>query len=343
MSGRLLSVLSVLALTACSVTQPVVKIGLVAPFEGRYREVGYDAIYAVRLAVRERNAAGGLNGYRVEVVSLDDSSDPAAAADQARKLALDPAVLGVIGHWRDATTLAAAPVYAQAGLPLIAAGVGAPLPTAPCPLPPAPCSPVFRLYPTNAAIEMAATHYVTATLGLDRLLFVRGEADLAQVRQATRPEAAFLDLDPVSAADAVAALAKRGGPVTWLGGAALADRQYAAIAGPAAEGTVVVLGAPLPADLAAPGDFVARYRALANAEPGWRAPLAYDAANLLFDAIARAAAKGPPSRSGVAEALRTIRHQGLTGSISFDDEGNRREARLYLYRIESGHLVLVGY
>jgi len=338
--GRLLSALIALALTACSVTQPVVKIGLVAPFEGRYRGVGYDAIYAVRLAVREHNAAGGLNGYRVEVVSLDDGGDPAAAADQARKLALDPAVLGVIGHWRDDTTLAAAPVYAQAGLPLIAAGVGAPLPSAPCPT--ARCSLAFRLYPTNAAIEMAATHYVTATLGLDRLLFVRGEADLTQVQQVTQPEAAFLDLDPVSAADAVVALAKQREPVTWLGGAALADRQYAAIAGTAAEGTYIVLGAPLPADLTAPGDFVARYRALANAEPGWRAPLAYDAANLLFDAIAQAAAQGPPSRSGVAEALRTIRHQGLTGSISFDDEGNWREAHLYLYRIESGHLVLVG-
>jgi len=47
----------VIFLTACSAsTQPVVKIGLVAPFEGRYRPIGYEAIYAARLAIREINA-----------------------------------------------------------------------------------------------------------------------------------------------------------------------------------------------------------------------------------------------------------------------------------------------
>src|SRR5919108_607445 len=72
-------------LTACvPVTRPVVKIGLVAPFEGRYREVGYEVIYAVRLAVREANAGGGVAGYSVELTALDDGGDSALAAHQAR-------------------------------------------------------------------------------------------------------------------------------------------------------------------------------------------------------------------------------------------------------------------
>ena len=40
--------------------QPTVKIGLSAPFEGLYRDLGYEVLPAVRLAVRERNAAGGV-------------------------------------------------------------------------------------------------------------------------------------------------------------------------------------------------------------------------------------------------------------------------------------------
>jgi len=51
---------------------PTVKLGMVAPFEGLYRAVGYDALYAVKLAVREANAAGGVGGYRLEMVALDD-------------------------------------------------------------------------------------------------------------------------------------------------------------------------------------------------------------------------------------------------------------------------------
>jgi ABC-type branched-subunit amino acid transport system substrate-binding protein len=52
--------LLLLFLTNCTSVAPVVKVGLVGPFEGRHREIGYDAIYSARLAVREINQAGGI-------------------------------------------------------------------------------------------------------------------------------------------------------------------------------------------------------------------------------------------------------------------------------------------
>jgi branched-chain amino acid transport system substrate-binding protein len=197
----------------------------------------------------------------------------------------------------------------------------------------------FRLYPSNRSIEEAALRYATSSLGLEQPVLVRSEADLNQIRN-TEPQAVFLDMELVPAADAVARLARQGIHATWIGDARLADPQYAAIAGSAAQGTVIALGAPLPTDLSQSGDFAARYQAVASAAPGWRAPLAYDAANLLFDAIGQAAAHGSPSRSAVAEALRHIRHEGLIGPISFDAQGNWREAQVYVYRLENGRLVL---
>ncbi len=109
-------------LDACSIgsTAPVVKIGLVAPFEGRYRAIGYEAIYAARLAIREINAGGGVNGARVELLALDDGGDPASAIEQARKLAVDPQVIAVIAHYRAAATDAALDIYCAEGLPLLA-------------------------------------------------------------------------------------------------------------------------------------------------------------------------------------------------------------------------------
>jgi ABC-type branched-subunit amino acid transport system substrate-binding protein len=108
--------------TGCAVTQPTLKIGLVAPFEGRYRAIGYDVIYAARLAVREINAAGGLAGYWIELVSLDDSGDAQLAEQQVAKLAVDSEVMAVIGHWLPPTTQASLDGYAQAGLALVATG-----------------------------------------------------------------------------------------------------------------------------------------------------------------------------------------------------------------------------
>lgn len=111
-----------LLLSSCSPVRPVVKIALVAPFEGRYRNVGYEVIYAVRLAVREANARGGVAGYSVELLALDDSGDPTMAAEQARKAAADPQVLGAMGHWLGGDTETAAPIYDAEGIPFLATG-----------------------------------------------------------------------------------------------------------------------------------------------------------------------------------------------------------------------------
>jgi hypothetical protein len=112
---------TVLFLSACASVDPVLKVGLVGPFEGQNRAIGYDVIYSARLAVREINAAGGIGGYRLALVALDDSGDPELAAQAARSLALDPQVVAVIGHWGEETTAVAAPIYAAAGLPFLPA------------------------------------------------------------------------------------------------------------------------------------------------------------------------------------------------------------------------------
>ncbi len=111
-----------LLLTACSSPPPVIKIGLVAPFEGRNRPIGYDVIYSARLAVREINEAGGVEGTFLALVALDDGGDVELAQATAQSLVLDPAVVAVMGHWLPETTAAAAPIYATASLPLFVPG-----------------------------------------------------------------------------------------------------------------------------------------------------------------------------------------------------------------------------
>lgn len=123
-------------LTACNSVDPVIKIGLVAPFEGENRAIGYDAIYSARLAVREINAAGGIGGHRVALVALDDSSDTELAQETAKSLVVDSHVVAVIGHWLPETTAVSIPIYEQADMPLITTGERPFLPTSPSSLPP---------------------------------------------------------------------------------------------------------------------------------------------------------------------------------------------------------------
>jgi len=97
-------------------TPPVIKIGLIAPFEEQYRDDGYAALAAVRRAVQERNAAGGVAGYQVALVALNDNSRPDEARQRAANLAVDRDVLGVIGPLHGDTVAAAGPVLAAQGL-----------------------------------------------------------------------------------------------------------------------------------------------------------------------------------------------------------------------------------
>ncbi|MCB8944926.1 MAG: ABC transporter substrate-binding protein [Ardenticatenaceae bacterium] len=161
-------ILLILLLTACTHVPPVVKIGLVAPFEGRYREIGYDVIYSARLAVREINQAGGISGYRVALVALDDGGNVELAQATAESLTLDPAVVVVMGHWLTATTAVAAPIYAEAGISFIAMNQPPFLPHNPAQLPAA-----FRTaYEAVTPFDEVASDYAGVTYDALQLVWL---------------------------------------------------------------------------------------------------------------------------------------------------------------------------
>lgn len=66
------------------------RVALLGPFEGRYQEVGYNALYAARLAATDASLT------QVELIVIDDGGTPESAADRARALARDPLVKAVL-------------------------------------------------------------------------------------------------------------------------------------------------------------------------------------------------------------------------------------------------------
>ncbi|HEY84263.1 MAG TPA: ABC transporter substrate-binding protein [Chloroflexi bacterium] len=109
-------------LTACAFpgsTKPVIKIGMIAPFDGLLRHQGYQRLYGVKLALQEVNLSGGVAGYKTELVALNDFADEDETILQAQELVLDSDVRGIIGQW-DATLFnAAAPIYSAAQLAVV--------------------------------------------------------------------------------------------------------------------------------------------------------------------------------------------------------------------------------
>jgi ABC-type branched-subunit amino acid transport system substrate-binding protein len=292
---------ALLATAGCvPVTRPVVKIGLVAPFEGRYRDVGYEVIYAVRLAVREANTAGGVAGYTIELTALDDGGDPSQAAEQALKMAADPAILGVIGHWLDRTTYSAGPVYAAEGLPVLATTLTA--------LPPG----TFRLWLTPNAIESAAAGGALCPLPCDNL----EDLDWLKKVRAEQPTALVF------------------GPPLWE------QTQFVDLAGPLAEGARFAAAAPYPAESSDRTFAERYRGISNGVEPGPNAVLAYDAANVLFAALRESVDHGEtPSRKAMGAALATVHYDGLSGPIRFAADGNWADAKAWVYEWRGGKVL----
>ncbi len=89
---RLLSVMAALLLSGCAVytTPDVTRIALLAPFEGRYREVGYQALYAARMAIADTGRTD------LELLAVDDGGSTQTAVDRATALNNDPLVAAVM-------------------------------------------------------------------------------------------------------------------------------------------------------------------------------------------------------------------------------------------------------
>jgi hypothetical protein len=85
-------------LSSCAVvqTQTRTRIALFAPFEGRYREVGYNALYAARLALAD------LGEIPVDLLPVDDGGTQAVS--HAAALAQDPLVMAAIVLGYDGTS-----------------------------------------------------------------------------------------------------------------------------------------------------------------------------------------------------------------------------------------------
>jgi hypothetical protein len=115
-SGKTLALFCLLLCAACDGARPpaLTRIALLAPFEGRYREVGYNALYAARLAFQDGD------GSHIELLAVDDGGDSAHAVDRARALASDPLVKVVVALGYATTDPATQRTYGH--LPVLVVG-----------------------------------------------------------------------------------------------------------------------------------------------------------------------------------------------------------------------------
>jgi ABC-type branched-subunit amino acid transport system substrate-binding protein len=63
-----------------------IKIGVVTPLSGTYTPIGEQVKMGLDLAAKEINAAGGINGRKIDLIYEDEEANPAVATQKAEKL-----------------------------------------------------------------------------------------------------------------------------------------------------------------------------------------------------------------------------------------------------------------
>ncbi|MCZ7564039.1 MAG: ABC transporter substrate-binding protein [Burkholderiales bacterium] len=101
-------------------------LGFLAAETGPFVSLSRPNEIAVRMAIEDVNAAGGVNGKPVRYIAFDTAGQPGQTVVGLRKLAEDDRVLAIIGPFSSGQVQVAAPAAERAGVVIMAMASSAP-------------------------------------------------------------------------------------------------------------------------------------------------------------------------------------------------------------------------
>lgn len=347
-----------------------IRIGHSVPLSGEEKVHGMAADHAVELAVRQANERGDLP-FQIELVSLDDACTSEGGEAVARELSTDPAVLGIVGPFNSMPAQAAAPIYHQARLGHICPAASNPNLTR------QGWDTFFRVVASDEVQGREAARCAVRCVGARRIAVLhdhsafgqplaeifadearkhgaeivlfegiqRGQRrfpDTVQRVRAADPDLIYFGLIEAEGSAMAHELRAGGVLAPYLGADGLKPSRY--LETPEVE----VVG---PYYTSACAD-VRRYPSAADfrrtyaryfpdfADYTIYTAEAYDAANILIEALRRA---GASDREAVREQVaRTRDYPGASGPITFSATGDRLNSTIDFYVVLSGELVFLG-
>jgi branched-chain amino acid transport system substrate-binding protein len=364
--------LAALALAGCT-QQPKgeVTVYVAAPLTGFQANGGQTVLGGARLAAAKLNQQGGLLGYTVKIVPVDDESDSEVAVEVAGQISeavgRGEPVLGVIGHYNSGQTLAAMEIYQDLSIIVVT-------PTASeTSISQRGYSNFFRVNANDAVQARVAAGFLVNTLGARRIAVLHNDteygvglareinaalaslgAEVVVTRQVTEgqerydaevsavqganPDAIFYAGYEIEAPYLRAALVQAGvtQPMLASDGAFLSATIDEA--GGAAEGLYVSAFAPSPASVA-DSQWIKEYQAVDFRNPDTYSINGYSALMLLAEGVKKA---NSLDAEQIAAALHGSTVSSLLGQLSFDNQGDLTDPTVYIFQVKDNAFVQVS-
>jgi len=347
--------------------QTVVKIGHVAPLTGSIAHLGKDNEFGGRLAIEELNAKRlkiGGKEVKFELLGEDDAADPKQGTAAAQKL-VDSNVVGVVGHLNSGTSIPAARIYSNAGIPQISPSSTAPSYTK------QGFKTTFRVVANDGQLGGTLGKYAVNELKAksiaiidDRTAYGQGVADefekavkaaggkvvgreftndkasdfsaILTKLKGVKPDVVFYGGMDAVAGPMMRQMKQLGIDSKFMGGDGICTGEMAKLAGDAiGEGKVICAeaGGVAPDKAAGLEEFKKRFKAKFGIDVQLYAPYVYDAVNTMVAAMQKADSTDPKK---FLPELATISYDGITGPIAFDQYGDMKDASLTLFTFKGG-------
>jgi branched-chain amino acid transport system substrate-binding protein len=334
------------------------------PMTGNSAQFGKYKVQGIQLALDEANAAGGISGSMLKLTVEDDQGNPKEAAVVAQRIISDDKVAAVIGHWNSSCTLAAGPIYDQAGIPAITDAINRKISGS--------SKWMFRISQTDLSESAQLADYMVDKLGGKRIAvlysnndygkglsdavsehlkkrnmevvasdaFLEGSNDFTpqiSAVQAANPDVLFIGGYYREGALILQQARRMGFNVPVVGTDGFTTDELIKLGGESVEGVIFPGFFFADARFAGSEKFVAAYKAKYNEEPESYAALAYDSANMI---IAGLKAGGGTPREAVQKHLDSLEgFQGVSGKHTFD-EAHDTQVPLIMLAVKDGKIVL---
>ena len=323
-----------------------VKIGFNVPLTGFAAADGKSALNGAKLAVKQANQAGGINGKMIKLVVYDDQASPKQAVPISNKLIEKDKVVAAISGSYSGATRAAAGVFQSAEIPYISAYAVHPEITK-------AGNYVFRTSFMGEVQGRAGAKLIGATLQRKRVVLITlkndfgkslaagfkeaaGQFNLQIVNEyeysikdrqfgpivakvkADAPEAIYATGYFFTAGPLVSQLRAAGITVPVIGQEGYDSEQFIKIAGKASEGTIITTSLDRDSNSSETRSFISEFEAMAGHKVDMVAASGHTAMKVLVAAMKKA---GTTSPSAIRNAIAQTNLVASTGSISFNDLG----------------------
>jgi branched-chain amino acid transport system substrate-binding protein len=349
-----------------------IKVGGGFALTGDESALDLPAANGAKLAVKEINAAGGVNGRSIDLIVHDTQYKMDVTAQVAKQFVEQDKVAAVVGFTDTDSVLASGPTIQGAGLPFITAGATSPkIPAQVGDLMFLACfgdnvqaaagaEYGFKTYGKNAYLLLdKGVEYTTLLAGYFKARFTElggtivledqyddkatdFSAQIAKVKALPQPpDFYYVAAMPYNVGPVVKQFRDAGitGPI--VGGDGYDTPDLVSVAGPAAENVFFTTHALMDKDGGTDGikKFIAAYSKEYGHEPeNAFAALGYDAMYLLADAIKRA---GSTDAQAIKKAIEeTKAYPGITGAISFSADAHVPQKGVTIIAIKGGKFTL---